>query len=186
MRILEKLAQYYPHDSELKSFLMEHTEYISIKKNEILSRPDSYNRKVFFVENGLLRSFYTEKGKEITTNFYTEGKLAAHIDTLFNNELTRYSIEAIEDSEVLFCDYRKLEDFCEVSISAANFSRFILGKLMVQMAERIASLQYMTAKEKYDQLMAESPDIILRAPLGMIAGYLGMTQETLSRIRAKN
>lgn len=57
---------------------------------------------------------------------------------------------------------------------------------MAQMADRIASLQYMTAKEKYDELMSESPDIILRAPLGMIAGYLGMTQETLSRIRSKS
>lgn len=186
MRILEKLAEYNPNDTEMKSFLLEHTEYISVKKNEVLSRPDSYNRNVFFVEKGLLRSFYIEKGKEITTNFYVEGKLAAHIDTLFNDESTRYSIEAIEDSEVLFCDYRKLEEFCEVSISAANFSRFILGKLMAQMADRIASLQYMTTKEKYDELMSESPDIILRAPLGMIAGYLGMTQETLSRIRAKN
>ena len=70
------------------------------------------------------------------------------------------------------------------TLSAANFSRYILGKLMTQMAERISSLQFMTAKEKYGKLMDEQPDIILRAPLGMIATYLGISQETLSRTRS--
>lgn len=185
MTIIEKLSEYFPVDIAMKNFLLDHTEYISVRKNETISRQDSYNWNVYFVEKGLLRSFYVEKGKDVVTNFYPEGKLAANIDTLFNHQPTRYSIEAIEDSELLYCDYRKLETFCDGSISAANFSRFILGKLMTQMASRTASLQYMNARERYEQLMAESPDIILRAPLGMIAGYLGMTQETLSRIRAK-
>ena len=52
------------------------------------------------------------------------------------------------------------------------------------MSRRISSLQYMTAKEKYIQLLEENPNIILRAPLGMIASYLGISQETLSRIRS--
>jgi hypothetical protein len=56
---------------------------------------------------------------------------------------------------------------------------------MSQMAKRINSLQYMTAKEKYAQLLEENPNIILRAPLGMIATYLGISQETLSRIRSE-
>ena len=52
------------------------------------------------------------------------------------------------------------------------------------MSLRISSLQFMTAKEKYIQLLEENPNIILRAPLGMIASYLGISQETLSRIRS--
>ena len=56
---------------------------------------------------------------------------------------------------------------------------------MMQMVKRINSLQYMTAKEKYAQLLEENPNIILRAPLGMIATYLGISQETLSRIRSE-
>ena len=55
---------------------------------------------------------------------------------------------------------------------------------MIQMSKRISSLQFMTAKEKYAQLLEENPNIILRAPLGMIASYLGISQETLSRIRS--
>lgn len=184
MRILEKLSTYYPHASEMKQFLLEHTELIQVKKGELVSEQGGFNRNVYFVEKGLLRSYYIEKGKEITTNFYTEGKLIAHLDTLFNQEASRYTIEAIEDAELLYCNYEKLEEFCQVSIVAANFSRFILGKLMTEMSDRIASLQYMSAKEKYAHLMEENPNIILRAPLGMIATYLGISQETLSRIRS--
>ena len=55
---------------------------------------------------------------------------------------------------------------------------------MIEMSHRISSLQYMTAKEKYIQLLEENPNIILRAPLRMIASYLGISQETLSRIRS--
>lgn len=185
MKILEKLSEYGQDQAETREFLIKHTKKITLLKNDILSEQGSRHRNVYFVESGLLRSFYIEKGKEITIKFYMEGKLAAPIDTLFNEQTTRYTIEAIEDSEVLVCDYRKIEAFCNTSIAVANFGRYILGKLMSQMYDRIASLQFMTAKERYDELMRENPNIILRAPLGMIAGYLGITQETLSRIRAK-
>ena len=109
----------------------------------------------------------------------------ANFDTLFKNQPTRYNFEAIEDCLIAYCDYQKLEDLSNSSKEYANFSRFILGNVITQMASRIASLQYMTAREKYAQLMEENPEIILRAPLRMIATYLGISQETLSRIRSE-
>ena len=69
------------------------------------------------------------------------------------------------------------------SVEYAKFARFISGNLMIQMVDRIASLQYLSAKEKYDKLMSETPTILQQVPLGMVASYLGITQETLSRIR---
>lgn len=185
MGLIDLLSQYDLYSEELQAFLNQHTYKIQVPKNEIFSPHDTYNTQIYFVEKGLSRSFYYEKGKDITTKFYQEGRLMAHIDTLFENQNSKYNLETIEDSEIVYCDYRKLEEFCKESIAVANFSRFILGKLLVQMSERIASLQYRTATERYDQLMKENPDILLRAPLRMVASYLGISQETLSRIRAK-
>ena len=108
----------------------------------------------------------------------------ANMDTLFKNNPTRYNFQALEESRVTYCDYAKLEALCAVSLESANFTRFVLGTIMTQMADRIASLQFLTAKEKYLKMMSENSDIILRAPLGMIATYLGISQETLSRIRS--
>ena len=75
--------------------------------------------------------FYYENGKDITTNFYSEGKITANIDTLFKKEPTVYNIEALEKSEIVTCNYQKLENLCSVSLTAANFSRYILGNLMI-------------------------------------------------------
>ncbi|AZI20130.1 MULTISPECIES: Crp/Fnr family transcriptional regulator [Chryseobacterium] len=185
MTFPEMLATYITIDDDIRSFLNTQTEKISVKKGTVISDQNTLNRKVYFVEKGLLRSFYFEKGKDITTNFYPENSILANKDTIFEKIPARHSIEAIEDSEIVFFRYSKMEELCETSLTIANFSRRVLGLLMTNMERRINSLQYMTAKEKYIQLLEDNSDILLRAPLGMIASYLGISQETLSRIRSE-
>ena len=184
MKLIQELNKHIKVDAEIERFLNEECETKVSEKGEILSKQNQYNHTVFFVDEGLLRMFYYENGKDITTNFYSEGKITANIDTLFKNQPTRNNIETLEKSIITTCNFNKLEELCSVSLTAANFSRYILGNLMIEMSRRISSLQYMTAKEKYIQLLEENPNIILRAPLGMIASYLGISQETLSRIRS--
>ena len=184
MKILQEVEKHIKVDAEIERFFYEECETRTIEKGKLLSEQNHYNRNIYFVEEGMLRMFYYENGKDITTNFYSEGKITANIDTLFKNQPTRNNIETLEKSVITTCNFNKLEELCSVSLTAANFSRYILGNLMIEMSRRIFSLQYMTAKEKYIQLLEENPNIILRAPLGMIATYLGISQETLSRIRS--
>lgn len=184
LKLIETLAQHIKIDDEIRYFFENEVTTRTFQKNETISTQDLLNRNVYFVDEGLARTFYYENGKDITTNFFTEGKIFANIDTIFQDAPTRYNMEAIEESVITYCSYRKLEELCNVSLTAANFSRYVLGNLMMQMVRRISSLQYMTAKEKYKNLLDENPGIILRAPLGMIASYLGISQETLSRIRS--
>ena len=184
MKLIQELNKHIKVNAEIEHFLNEECETKVFDKGEILSKQNEYNHTVFFVDEGLLRMFYYENGKDITTNFYSEGKITANIDTLFKNQPTRNNIETLEKSVITTCNFKKLEELCSVSLTAANFSRYILGNLMIEMSRRISSLQFMTAKEKYIQLLEENPNIILRAPLGMIASYLGISQETLSRIRS--
>lgn len=185
MKILQELEKYVKIDAEIEKFFYEECENHTFGKGKLLSEQNHYNRNIFFVDEGLLRMFYIENGKEITSNFYSEGKITANIDTIFKDQPSKNSIETIEKSVITICNYHKLEVLCSVSLTAANFSRYILGNLMIQMSNRIIYLQHMTAKEKYTQLLEENPNIILRAPLGMIASYLGISQETLSRIRSE-
>lgn len=185
MRILQEIEKHIKIDAGIEKFFYEECETNVFEKGKILSKQNKYNRNIYFVDEGLLRSFYKEDEKDITANFYSEGKISANIDTLFKNQPSKYSIEAIEKSMITSCNFDQLEKLCAVSLTAANFSRYILGNLMTQMSNRITSLQLMTAKEKYIQLMEENPNIILRAPLRMIASYLGISQETLSRIRSE-
>lgn len=184
MLFLDILANFFPTDKEVHDFFDEHAQSINVKKSEIISQQDSHNKNVYFLEKGFVRTYYYENGRDITNNFYLEGRVFANVDTLFNKEPTKFNIEAIEDSEILYCNYERLEELCKKSLSAANFRGFILGKLLVQMMERVSTLQFMTAKERYAALIKDNPEIILRAPLGMVASYLGISQETLSRIRS--
>ena len=185
MELIDALPPNLKTNPDIEKFLKEDFQTKDFKKGELISRQDQYNRNVYFVEKGLVRSFYYENGKEITTKFYKEGNLMANTDTLFQNNPTRYNFEAIEESTVKFCNYAKLEELCAVSLESANFSRFVLRNIITQMTDRISYLQFLTAKEKYLRLIHDNPNIILRAPLGMIASYLGISQETLSRIRSE-
>ena len=185
MKLLETLSKRIRIDKEISDFFEREACTTTFKKGEMLSQQNGFSQNVYFMDSGLARMFYYENGKDITTNFYPEERIFANIDTIFKDAPSIYNIETLEESTITFCDYRKLDALCSVSLTAANFGRYILGNLLTQMAARVASLQYMTAKEKYAQLMEENPDIILRAPLGMIASYLGISQETLSRIRSE-
>lgn len=185
MKILQELGKHLKIDAEIEKFFYEECETHTFDKGSLLSQQNHYNKTIFFVDQGLLRMFYYENGRDITTNFYSEGKITANIDTIFKNEPSRNNIETIEKSVITTCNYDRLEKLCSVSLTAANFSRYILGNLMTQMLGRIVSLQHMTARERYKLILEENPDIILRAPLGMIASYLGISQETLSRIRSE-
>ena len=184
MKILQEVEKHVKIDAEIEKFFYEECNTYTFDKGKLISEQNHYNRNIYFVEEGMLRTFYYENGKDITTNFYSEGKITANIDTLFKNQPTRNNIETLEKSVITTCNFNKLEELCSVSLTAANFSRYILGNLMIEMSRRISSLQFMSAKEKYIQLLEENPNIILRAPLGMIASYLGISQETLSRIRS--
>lgn len=185
MKLLDQISKYIKIDALTEDFFYNETQTETFAKGEMLSHQSTYNQNVYFMEDGLARMFYYEKGKDITTNFYSEGKAFGSVDAIFSKVSSVYNIETLEKSTITFCDYKKLEELCSVSLVSANFSRFILGNLMTQMSKRINSLQHMTAKEKYNQLLEENPNIILRAPLGMIASYLGISQETLSRIRSE-
>lgn len=183
LELIEALGQYIKVDDAIRNFLLTETETKTYPKNNLLVKCGQFNKTVFFMEKGLARNFYLENGNAITANFYMEGKTFGSIDTIFTRQPTRYCIETLEESVITSCNYEKLENFCATSLPAANFSRFLIGNMMTQTLNRLTSLQHMTAREKYEQLLQNNPGIILRAPLGMIASYLGISQETLSRIR---
>ncbi|MBA5629902.1 Crp/Fnr family transcriptional regulator [Moheibacter lacus] len=184
MKILESISQYVKIDDEIRQFINQFGSEKHLSKGEVLSSHNSVDHNLYFLEKGLLRSFYFENGKDLTANFYKEGNLIANKNTIFLNQSDDNNIDAIEPSLVTYFNYSKLEELCENSLALANFSRRVLGVLLANMEKRVHSLQHMTAKEKYQELLTEHPDILLRAPLGMIASYLGISQETLSRIRS--
>ena len=147
---------------------------IKVRKGQILQRRGDYSTQAFVVESGLLRSYtIDEKGKEHIFMFAPEGWIVADAsDETIPWELY---IDAIEDSTIIVTE--KEEGKKDIDVEALLRRLFVLQK-------RIAMLMSYSAIERYEHFVDTYPNIIQRVPQKMIASYLGVTPEALSRAKA--
>jgi CRP-like cAMP-binding protein len=185
MNILAYIEQFSGQlSSKLKADISSMTIIERHKKEDILLREGEFCRKVFFVEKGCLRFYYyDDEGKDITHWFVFEGEFITEIDSAFQQKPSEFYIEALEDCTLntfVFADFMTLT---EEHKQLTSFGFMLLMKSIVELGEKVKDLQFRNAKSRYDNLIKKHSDILLRVPLGYIASYLGMTQQSLSRIR---
>ncbi len=155
-----------------------------IAKNDFVLRSGEVCRNVFFVEKGLLRMFSIDKnGKEHIIQFAPESWLILDRSSLYFNEKSIYYIEAIEDSEVVYLDSDFFNKLTEKFPDSIEKSDILIQKHVKSLQDRINSLLGDTAEERYMKFVKMYPDLLLRVPQWMIASYLGITPESLSRVR---
>jgi len=154
-------------------------------RHDFLFQPGQIARYGYFVLNGAVRQYYLAEGKEIVTRLILEGDTATAFYSFFSQKPSYEYAEAVEDTELVGISRQDMEALCAKHIDIANFERKITEQYLVQEHERALSLQFQTAQERYEQLLNIHPDVFLRFSVGSIASYLGMSQETLSRLRTK-
>jgi CRP-like cAMP-binding protein len=160
-----------------------HTE--ELPKGHVLIKEGSRSKKFFYVEKGLLRLYYLKDGKDITQSFLQECAIYLSIENVFLNERHPYNLMLLEDSTIRSVDYSLIETYLDADVSLQRLSRFLTASIIKQLAAHLHSIQFQSASDRYKTLLNTYPDILLRAPLGHIASYLGITQQTLSVIRAQ-
>ncbi len=155
-------------------------------KGEFLLRQDEICRQSFFIESGIVRKFYvTEAGKEITTEFCFADDLAVSFQSYTLQMPSLEFIQAIENTQVIVTDYKPFQTL------KTNFPKLIELDLMMTeyyamwLEERLQRFHTLDATRRYQKLAAEQPHFIRHIQLTHIASYLGISLETLSRIRAK-
>ena len=142
-------------------------------------------RNVYFVKKGLLRIYYFKDDTDVTEQFEFENSMVARADSLFQAKPSRKGIQAIEDSELIAINSALLFKLYDSYPDIERLFRKIFENAYVETVERIESIQFHTAEERYNNLLEQSAQTIQRVPLKYIASYLGITQVSLSRIRAK-
>ena len=156
----------------------------SVAKNEFLLKEGEVCNSTYFVEKGLLRMFSIDKnGKEHIIQFAPEKWLISDRSSLYFNEKSKYYIEAVEESEILLL---KNDFFNNMSLhfpKTAEKNDLLLQKHIRNLQNRVNSLLAETAEERYMNFIKMYPDILLRVPQWMVASYLGITPESLSRVR---
>lgn len=184
-QLLEHIQKFISVSDDLNNRISEISKSQKLDKGKFLHKPKQICNYTYFIKSGLVRIYYKKDEKEITDNFAAEGEWITSIYSFMKNVPDNCYIQTIEDSELIAIDIKKLEqcflDFPEME----RFGRILISNYFMQQSERIISLQFHTAKERYDFFCKTSKNKIQRVPLGMLASHLGMTQETLSRVRAE-
>lgn len=165
--------------------ILKYLQREELPKNYSLHQAGKTCNRVYFIQKGLARMYYFKDEKDVTCWFANENNLLTAIDSFFSQKPSRYNIELLEDSILLSVSYNDLENLFDEYPEVERLARLFAYNTILQLADRIDAIQFSSANERYHLLAQKYPEVLRRAPLGYIASYLGITQETLSRIRGR-
>ena len=156
-----------------------------LRKRQYLLQQGDVSKSVAFVEKGLLRSYIVnDKGAEHIIQFAFEGWWISDQFSFLTGEPSEYNIEAMEDCELLLLTKQAEEEMLEKIPKLERFFRILLQNNLIATQRRLASSLRQTAEERYNEFISACPTTLpRRIPQHMLASYLGVTPETISRIR---
>jgi CRP-like cAMP-binding protein len=156
-----------------------------LKKGELLVRNGDTCRQVSFINKGLLRFFYLVNGKEISTGFVPENAYVSQYDSFLTNQPSAGNIDALEDCELINLSYDDMQALYKSNPVFEIFGRKIAEMLFIMISSQTTMLLTMSPEERYRSVIQNHPFVIQRVPQYMIASFIGITPEHLSRLRKK-
>ena len=155
-----------------------------LRKRQFLLQEGDVSTHTVFVEKGLLRTYSVdEKGTERILQFSPEGWWTADLYSFITGEPSTLNIDALEDSELVLMSKTALEEVRAKIPKFLQFSFLQMQNSYVALQRRLFDIVNLSTEERYLKLLNTYPDIVQRVPQHMIASYLGLTAETLSRVR---
>ena len=174
----------YPLSEEIKVTIVDNSDLIHVKKKVKLLSVGELSNTIYFIVKGAARIYYLDReGKETNTWFLFENELLISIYSFYTGKPSFEYLETLEDCKLIAVKREKLEEIylkhMEFNFSGRKLTEFYHMRNEIQANE----LRMLNAKERYQKLMERNPQLFQRVSLGHIASYLGISQETLSRIR---
>lgn len=185
MSFITKIASICDLSKGAQEFIQTYTKTFEFKKGELVLEAGVPCEYLYSINTGMLRGFYFHESKEITNWFAHEGEFGTSFYSFISQHKCYETIEALEKTSVEALHYKDLTKLYEQFPETEKAGRLIMEEYYLRLEERIMYIQFKTAKERYDHFYKHRREVIKRAPLGCIAAYLGITQETVSRIRAE-
>lgn len=183
--LLHFLEGIHPLSDQLKFHLSQIIKELKLEKKRFLLRAGQISRRVCFIQKGLLRCFYAKDGVDISSWFMKEGDVIFSVESFLNQQPSYENIQALEETSILFIDYTELQHIYR-NFSEFNFiGRVLTERYYVLSEQRAYSLRMQRSPERYEYLLQNQPELILRVPAKHLASYLGITEVTLSKIKAR-
>jgi|SRR5690554_6183081 len=159
-------------------------KYNTFNSKSYILKEGEVSTQIHFVENGLVRVFYLKDGKEITSYLSSDNGFVSSYSSFINQTKSFENIQCLENTVTFSIDYKDMQELYEIVPQWQKIGRILSEQNVLCLADRLLKLQSIPAKEKYLEFLKTSPDkVVQRTPLIHIASYLGITPESLSRIR---
>ncbi len=178
------MAQFCPLSPASQAEIAAAWRAVEYPKGHVLVREGQHSDQLFFILEGCARAYYLKDGKDITDWFAFEDHFICAIVSYFLFVPSPHYIELLEPTRLMVIPRADMQTLCDRHHDIERLGRLSTTQTMLQLQRRVVSLQFESAQQRLENLLAVYPHITQRVPLHHIASFLGMTPETLSRVRA--
>jgi CRP-like cAMP-binding protein len=179
------IKEFQSLSQEIQAEILSKLQVLEFSKNEHILKKGDICKGIYLIKNGCCRSYIENKKKEITTTFSIDYNMIYSAQSYFNQMPSNEYIQALEDTRCYFITHRDIHLLLDKYVEFNIFVRKINESLLLNEINFINIIRTMSALERYEHFMEKTPQILQRVPLGHLASFLGMSQETLSRMRGK-
>nr|WP_294862466.1 Crp/Fnr family transcriptional regulator [uncultured Fluviicola sp.] len=157
----------------------------SFKKGTLLLKEGQHSSDTYFVLEGIVRQYYITDGTEKTSDFFTEGQWVLSANHITQNTASNHFVECCSDCKLIIGNSEKGEDLYEKFPNLGTVSRKLMSQVFVGQQTKLEAYILDSPKERYLKLLKSSPELFQKIPQYQIASYVGVTPESLSRIRKR-
>ena len=181
---LDRLESIHPLSEELRSQLEKHTIIKEVRRGDILLRDGECSQHVTLVLKGMIRSYYIKDDEDISSRFTTEGEIVLSVNSFYSRKPGYEFLEMYEDGIIAQLSFEKQEELLKNHLEYNYIVRLFTQKYYAASEEHLYQIRKGTAQGKWDYFIENYPDLVQRVKVKDIASFLGLRQETLSRVRA--
>lgn len=182
--LLEHLRQRIPLSPSDEAILTEHIRVHRYRKGQFVVQHGDVCRFESFVVRGCLKQYFSdEDGTDHVVMLATENWWIADLESFVNGTPARFNVECLEDSVLAQIDREHMEELYKQIPALERFFRVIIQRAYIASQQRLVENISMPARERYEQFIKRYPELVQRVPQYLIASYLGMSREFLSKIR---
>ena len=181
---IKKIREAYTLSDETVRLLLGHTERVVLPKGELLMREGTVAKYTYFIIKGFARGFFHKEDRDITIWFASEGMSLLSMNGYMFSTAGYENVELLEECDLLKISNETLNCLFDSNIELANWGRRMSDGIILKFEKLFMERYFMSASERYHLLVEREPEILKKVPLRHIASFLGISQVSLSRIRA--
>jgi CRP-like cAMP-binding protein len=179
------LASIEPLPDGLAARLQDIVREKTLARREHLIRAGKICRNIYFIREGLLRCYYFNGSKEVSSGFLKEEDICIDVESFFEQRFGDENIQALEDSVIEYISHEQLESIYRDFPSFNRWGRLLTQKYYLLCYRRMKSLWMKSCADRYQWFRKNCPDLFLRVPAKYLSSFIGMTETMISRLKEK-